>query len=385
MKVKNINEDNHGFYRVTILIWLTTVLWCIAGCIPDKDLIVTLNIPSIPDNYVRSIAWNDNGTQLAVVHGKQVNIWNTETWTQILSMGDGSAGIHGVAWRSDSSELATTDSQKYLTIWDAASGDAKARIKIHNYFPGDLFWPANRDEILAFYASRDRISVEIIRVSSSALSRSLLEVEEPNSYADDLCWLRIADAESVSVIRILDYNFDDSIFEALQGTCSPNGLYFAAYNTDQYQLNIWNIQTSQQIASIPKVYFFSGLLLWSPDGSKLISGGFSDTRFFVWDALHPAQLNYIAMPDDTFTYISGPRDFSWSPDGDKVALVAGPSGFEDTTPRILVLIWDINQMQWTQTIRMDGVGGFAWHPDGLQIAVAGGGAGGEGVKVWHVR
>ena len=151
-------------------------------------------------------------------------------------------------------------------------------------------------------------------------------------------------------------------------------------------LNIWNIQTSQQITSNLSLPIYPGvlnILFWSPDGSKLISGDFG-SRLFVWDAIHPDQLNDIAMPDNTFTYISGHRDFAWSPDGDKVALVAGPSGFEDTTPRILVLIWDINQMELTQTIRMDagdGIRGFDWHPNGLQIAVAGS----DGVKVWDVK
>ena len=126
-------------------------------------------------------------------------------------------------------------------------------------------------------------------------------------------------------------------------------------------------QTATQAAQ-PPARGLTYALAWSPDGTRIASGG-DDGEVRIWDA-HTAKI--------LLGYVGGRGSYpvsalAWSPDGRKMASV-GPAGLYE--------VWDATS---GQTITVYGTGSLspralAWSPDGTRIASAG--ANGT-VQVWE--
>ncbi|MCJ7537720.1 MAG: hypothetical protein MUO57_19515, partial [Anaerolineales bacterium] len=139
---------------------------------------------------------------------------------------------------------------------------------------------------------------------------------------------------------------------------SPSGDRLLAIGC-QFPPVIYNAQTGEQIVELA-ISSSADITSadWSPDGLRLVTGSM-DTRAQVWDALTGDLLLELLGHDH---YV---EDVAWSPDGERIATAS-----RDQSARI----WDASSGETLEIIRghIAPQLGISWSPDGQKIVSGGG-------------
>jgi WD40 repeat protein/tetratricopeptide (TPR) repeat protein len=146
---------------------------------------------------------------------------------------------------------------------------------------------------------------------------------------------------------------------------SPQGDRLAVLN-GQGDFLIWEVKSSQSIRLPKTTYTLNIALAWSPDGSKLASGGEPSEHISIWDARTGRLLTSLSTPAAD-VYASS---LDWSPDGIHLAagLRWGRCGVWDTASGQQRFIRSVSG-----TVPILAV---TWSPDGKKLA-----AGGVGITI----
>jgi WD40 repeat protein len=146
------------------------------------------------------------------------------------------------------------------------------------------------------------------------------------------------------------------------GVWSPDGKRLA-YSGTRGNIVIWDGASEIVLESDASGYGGAYDFAWSPDGKKIASGTLGGYPFPIWDI---ASKTALRVPGDYGTVFK----VAWSPDGKYVA-----SG-GDT-----VRIWNADNGQPVQTLKVYANSGLTWSPDSRQLAVK---ASGIQLSIWDV-
>ncbi len=70
-------------------------------------------------DFVRSVAWNHDGTQLASGSSDNtIKIWKVDTGTLLHTLNDHRGWVNSVAWNPDGTQLASGSADKTIKIWN---------------------------------------------------------------------------------------------------------------------------------------------------------------------------------------------------------------------------------------------------------------------------
>lgn len=146
---------------------------------------------------------------------------------------------------------------------------------------------------------------------------------------------------------------------------SPDGTRLASGGYD-YMVRVWDMATGAALAVLDGHTGWVGSVAWSLDGTRLASSGGADSTVRVWDATTGVAL---AILDG---HTSSVESVAWSPDGRWLA-----SASRDRTVRV----WDV--ATGTALVILEGHTGevmsVAWSPDGTRLASA---SSDRAVRVW---
>ncbi|MEO8607271.1 MAG: hypothetical protein ABI690_05285 [Chloroflexota bacterium] len=272
---------------------------------------------------VGSLDWSPDGNKIASGGAdKIVKIWNATTGESLFTLTGHSDVVSAVAWNWNTTILASASSDGTVRFWNAQTGELISVVQAEGQIRA-ISWSPDGSKIV--YGGDEGI-VHVIpapqaQTPTPSPSPSAQETATPNrilavAWSPDLSHVAIGDTDGL--IRIIDAN------------------------TSQPALTIQGHTAG--VASIA----------WSPDGSRIISGGLSpDDSARIWN-IADGKLMYQFSNVGTDVLAVG-----WSPDGNQVvAIPAEEKG----------RIWNPSNGNLISTLQIGTVTDMRWSPDGTKIA-----------------
>ena len=358
-------------------------------------------------NLVFGLVFSPTDSTLVTAGGDQlIHIWSSENWDQLASLKGHGNEIWGLAFSPDGKTLASSSKDGTVMLWNAAPKPVTPELS-ESVAPlgfadeGRQLITLNSDGYLHFWDVGTRKKVRSTKVQLSlsekekaftvsrdgrilAYGRSngtveIWNLETEQSDRTD----RVGDAEVTAVAispknRFLaatawaqsggDWSRAVQIFDMLTGdllmtfadtpslalTFSPDEKLLAS-NGHDFSVNIWNLETREQVANLTGHRWEILSLAFSPDGELLVSGSIDNT-VRIWDVNARRETAVLKGHN------AGIHSVAFSSDGKTIA-----SGSTDET----VKLWNVSTGQRLLTLRgfEHDVGYVMFSPNGNSLAV----------------
>jgi WD40 repeat protein len=264
-----------------------------------------------PEVRATRLAWSPNGDRVAVTKSTgAVEIFDAATGQSVLLLEGHPDGVGMLAWSPDGSKLATGG--RDVRIWNPLNGELFATLDGNGDDITGLAWTPNGTKIIS---SKFFSGLQIWDVATLQLLNRIIS-GETYSFALSPSGNRVAKAQILGV--------------GIRDLSTASGVLLEGHEGEVLSVD------------------------WSPDGSKVVSGG-TDGTVRIWDADAYQEL-FVLRGHTNFV-----ETVDWSPDGSRIA-----SGSFDGTTRI----WDANTGELLEVLDTNSAL-VAWSPDGTQIAHGG--------------
>jgi WD40 repeat protein len=312
------------------------------------------------DAYIADLAWSPEGGSLAVAGGEGavVLVEQISAAPKVRAIGEHGMGVIAVAWQPGSNVFASTGQDSAVVLWDAASGNAVARIR-----PGTAW-----TEQIAFSPDGKLLATTTGKVLAlwDSTGQKMHSFEPLAGTIAAIAWdkpgrdLAAAATGAVTVHRMEPPQFPARKYPhpaaCLTAAFSPNGKVLASGMQDG-TVHFWWLATGKdsQMRGYPTKVT---LTEWSANGRYLATAAGSEV--IVWDfggkgpegsaplelSGHTDRVTHLAFQPSGPWLLSAGRDWRltlWQPGKEKRAVDAHLTGGEITALR--------------------------WSPDGQRVAV----------------
>lgn len=299
----------------------------------------TLRVYNAHADYVSTVAWSPDGTQIASAGADgTVHIWDAATGHMLLNYRGHTDGLFSdinpfkyisvVAWSPKGQHIASAGSGSDIYVWNASTGQTLSICRHRSFILPDvdaLAWSPDGTSIASIGSSVLNHINKMVRVWDIKTSRSRLHYTMHSfsltSTAAAVAW-------------------------------SPDGYYIAS--TCNGKIHIWNAVTGNRIFTYDAGPGDVRGIAWSPDGTRLAIANANGIVLLVSTVKREKLLTYHG-------HSSFVRAVAWSPDGTCLASASG-----DKT----VQLWDAETGNTIFTYRghTRGTTAVAWSPDGTRIA-----------------
>jgi WD40 repeat protein/transcriptional regulator with XRE-family HTH domain len=301
--------------------------------------------------YLFDLDWSPDGTGLAGAGADSVvTIWQVEGRAEGMPpdlLRGHEWSVFGVGWRPGGGVLASSGWDNAIRLWDGASGSCLEVIGDRDH-PDTLFlgvtWSPDGKLLASATLMRGVLVWEVRARSLRWIGRELPIVIRRLAFSRDGTRL-VAGTEDGHVY--VWAASDGRLLQRLPGhqgpvlsvAWSPDGSRLASGggNRGQGELFVWDAQTGTRLSNWHEPSASVYALAWSPGGAGLVSGG-SDGRLCWWDLRHGERVRLCQAHQGTV------QALKLSPDGHKLAS-CGDDG--------AIKIWDVHSGQHLRTLRRD--------------------------------
>lgn len=340
-----VDDDNH------ITLWDTTTFEQVAS-LPGHDV------------YVRALAWNPDGSQLATLDRTgRIITWDTEQ--QVKSLELRSEGADQIAWSPGGVHLAAIDSTSgVIQVWNAAGELVLTTIPEYAGSYGfAMLWRDDTHLLRQAYDGEGGAGGKLLDIPSGSAVR-FPDLGYINAYSPD-------GSKLVGRFSMLDADSGESLFTVPVGQAaamvwSPDGRYIAlgdwsADITAHTWVTIVDATTGKAVYMFRHDYTIKEIA-WSPDSQMFLTVDAAD-QISVLRTVTPMSSN-VTVPD-TIAHTEIGTTAAWRGDGKIIAAADTNYGAR---------LWDAQTGQ-VLVPRMHGGQPFtrlAWQPGGTLLAATGG-------------
>ncbi|MEE2055867.1 WD40 repeat domain-containing protein, partial [Nocardiopsis tropica] len=281
-----------------------------------------------------SVAFSPDGRTLAAggLSG-DIRLWDVRTGEHILSMSGYESGVDSLAFHPDGTTLASSSfgtETDPVRLWDVATGEWERSLSVEGWEDSDM--PTND---VAFHPTGNLI------VTAQATGAHLWDSEA----AEPIAGFTAEEEEGLSI-------------SPRSSAFSPDGALLATGTNDNMVL-LWEVDTTELVATLTGHTNPVTAVAFSPDGSTLASGGDEESAR-LWDVRTGNQSAVLETASS--------RSLSFHPDGSLLAT----GGFREAQ------VWNIETGERVAiSDSADFTGEVAFSPDGSGLATAD-----SGVYLW---
>jgi WD40 repeat protein/predicted Ser/Thr protein kinase len=332
-----------------------------------------------------ALAFSPDGKRVASVDDAgMVYVWDAATGVKVAAWLGHTSKVLGAAFRPDGARLVTTSADGTVRQWDPATGDQveppyerhSGEVLSAAYSPdGEWIVSGGTDRSIRVWRASGRQEVAVLHGHTGAV------IEVTFTPRPSGCPRRLAslsqdrgDWAGDNTVGVWDADFRSGL-PVLRGhtsyvypvAYSPDGRWIASGGWDK-KIRLWDAATGEECATLPHPGIVAALA-FTPDGTRLVSGGDLGGELLVWDASTGQIQGRVASGKSV-------RHLAVSPDGARIA-----SGSFDPKGDWRISISDV-ATGGTQPGDRPGVP-FAFSPDGKWLACRDGP--GKTVVLWDAH
>ncbi len=366
---------------------------------------------------ITNVSWSPDGNKLgSTSEDGTAKIWDATNGQLITTFDRHMGAVQSIDWNPVLEHVVTTGVDGTARVWEIASAE---ELDVYDNVDESAVWSPDGSMIAMGSINRYGDLSAMLTPAPvvylqpppityiSALAWSPDGQQIAVGYSTDFClpapnlyWVYLIDAET----REVEGHLSGSRCDVTSVDWSPDGSKLAASSLEGLGTRVWNVATRTLIMTslqggqgfqmvkwrppegleiARSAAYGNGFAVldattgamtvdgrananfidWSPDGSKIVTGGHMDFLVNVVDM----------VAEQPIMSLSGHTDFvhsvDWSPDGDKLVSASG-----DGTVRV----WDAHSGEHLLTINAN-VGKVRWSPDSSRLATA---SYDDGAQIW---
>jgi WD40 repeat protein len=325
------------------------------------DLLLTLSGHTAA---VWEAAWSPDGSRIATGSSDYtVKVWDATTGAEIFTLSGHTMGLLAVAWSPDGSRILTGSDDNDVKVWDATTGEEIITLSGHTGWPMGVAWSPSDDRILT--ASWDGT------VKVWDLDPAFLTIAGAPGNGRRVAWSpqgdQIAQAFSDGTAKVWDVVTGEELLTlsghdegiVLSAIWSPSGDRILTSSHEDGTAKVWNADTGDLLFTLPG-HWSAFYALWSPDGSRIVTGGEDEEGTAkVWDADTGQLLLTLAGHEEEYNVV---YNAAWSPDGARIVTGDWQGNARIWNAATGQLIRDLLPESFTFIVWR-----VAWSPDGKRI------------------
>jgi len=261
-----------------------------------------------------ALAFSPDGSLLAVAAGDEIQLWETDDWTELRTLQGHEGTVTGVAFDGGGVRLASSSWDETVWIWDVESGQQAQTIGGYNSWVRAVDLSPD-GALVASGALEHRLGWGLLLLSDVRTGRA-----------------RMTKLEHEDWVRAVAF--------------SPDGKLLAS-GSDDRTVRVWDVSTRSGLVALSGLRGRVHAVAFSGDGKRLLAGTWGGVT--VWNCDDWSQVGAVS------THRRNVRSLAASPGSELVA-----SGDDDGT----LVVWSsvTLDVQWTTGAHEGAVRALAFHP-----------------------